>query len=54
MMKKKKLVIDTIIQKINILIQGAKKRNNQDVLAEFTPKFIYWKNMLKNQNKRLN
>ncbi len=52
--EKKKLVIDTIIQKINILIQGAKKRNNQDVLAEFTPKFIYWKNMLKNQNKRLN
>ena len=46
--EKKNMVINTIIEKLNIIIQGAKKRNNQEVLKIFIPKFMLWKKILEN------
>ena len=51
---KKTMVLNAILKKIGILIKGAEKRNNQEILETYLPKFVFWSKILESQKSKLN
>lgn len=42
----KQIMISNLIKRIDILLKGARKRNNKNILAKYSPKFLYWSDEL--------